>query len=106
MTATEAFVPAEQVQKMLDELAKKAQDPDTALDTPSYVCWITLVDAMRMFTNTAKRQATQLFLPRAVEILISAYLTKHISKAAGDLRTSKKLLGCDLRFDAQHFEFN
>jgi len=94
-----------EIEELLERVETRIQDVDSALDAPSWVCWSVIVDALAMFEDLTEREATCVHLPRSVEILVDAYVVKHIKESYMGLRKEKVLLGLDVVLDAPHFKF-
>lgn len=91
------------VRGLVSHIQGKMNDPDVALDTPSWVCWAVIVDTFKMFEELTGREPTTIYLPRTVEILMSAYMQKEISTSLS-LREMRRIWGCEIVFDAQEFD--
>lgn len=91
------------VRGLVSHIQGKMNDPDVALDTPSWVCWAVIVDTFKMFEELTGREPTKIYLPRTVEILMSAYMQKEISTSLS-LRERGQIWGCEIVFDAREFD--
>lgn len=93
----------EDIMDLVEKVRLRQQDPDVALDMPSWVCYTVVIDSFHMFEDLIGRSPAKVNLPRTVEILLDAYAAKHC-RTKNSLRKSTRLLGAEVVFDAPTFK--